>query len=359
MSLKRKLYGILPMNLKIKYDISKMVKKYKQKEYEVAGTASKIYIIGESDNGNVGDLAITLSHYMLIRKNIDSGAEIVRILYSEFWEYFWWLKRHIHPNDLITIPGGGNIGDVYVEAEEIRQVIINEFPNNQVIIFPSTVYFRDVSKEGELYRRSCKIYNEHKNVKLYVREKYSYEFVKKNYPNCNVELLPDIVLGYDFHEKYARNNEILLCFRNDAEKMLTETQVKDIYKICKTQCDKVTFTDTFVPNVYAKHDTLRRKIVTEKLNEFSKARLIITDRLHGMILAYISKTPCIVLSNNNYKIRGVYSWIEKLQWIKYVENSNEIEAAIKKVEKHSLNKEMLVFDYGAIVNQLKQWEKEN
>ena len=55
------------------------------------------------------------------------------------------------------------------------------------------------------------------------------------------------------------------------------------------------FTDTFIEDIYAPDDKKRKQIIQEKLVEFSQAQLIITDRLHGMILAYLSKTPCIVL----------------------------------------------------------------
>ena len=357
MSLKGKIYECFPMPIKIKYDILKKVKTNEQRKYEIKDNRPKIYIIGESDNGNVGDLAITLLHYKIVRESLNSNVEIVRILYSNFWEYFQWLKDNIHSQDLITIPGGGNIGDVYVEAEMIRQIIINEFPNNQIIIFPSTVYFQDRSKKNELYSRSFKIYNKHRNVTLYVRENYSYEFVKKNYPKCKAELMPDIVLSYRYDEEYTRKNEILLCIRNDVERILTEKQINEIYEICEKQCDKVMFTDTFVPNIYADCDEIRYEVVTKKLDEFAKARLIITDRLHGMILAYISKTPCVVLSNNNYKIKGVYEWIKEEQGIEYIDDICEIEGAIKKVENHFYTKKIKSFSYKKLVDQLRQWEE--
>lgn len=55
---------------------------------------------------------------------------------------------------------------------------------------------------------------------------------------------------------------------------------------------------------------------------FSESRLIITDRLHGMIFAYITKTPAIVLPNSNFKITGCYEWIKECGYIKMVDNSD-------------------------------------
>lgn len=54
----------------------------------------------------------------------------------------------------------------------------------------------------------------------------------------------------------------------------------------------------------------RMQVVTDKLNEFASHQCVITDRLHGMVLAAITDTPCIALGCNNYKIQGVYEWIK-------------------------------------------------
>ena len=48
---------------------------------------------------------------------------------------------------------------------------------------------------------------------------------------------------------------------------------------------------------------------------------MITDRLHGMIFAAITGTPCVVLQNNNHKIKATYeSWLRPLKHIRLQEN---------------------------------------
>ena len=38
---------------------------------------------------------------------------------------------------------------------------------------------------------------------------------------------------------------------------------------------------------------------------------MITDRLHGMIFAYITNTPCIAIDNSNGKVKNFYkTWFE-------------------------------------------------
>ena len=44
-----------------------------------------------------------------------------------------------------------------------------------------------------------------------------------------------------------------------------------------------------------------QKLLDDYLTRLQSISLVITDRLHGMILSYITKTPCIVFDNNNQK----------------------------------------------------------
>lgn len=55
---------------------------------------------------------------------------------------------------------------------------------------------------------------------------------------------------------------------------------------------------------------------------FSKSQLVITDRLHGMIFAYITGTPAIVLPNSNFKVEKCYEWIKDCGYIKFIKEPN-------------------------------------
>jgi exopolysaccharide biosynthesis predicted pyruvyltransferase EpsI len=47
------------------------------------------------------------------------------------------------------------------------------------------------------------------------------------------------------------------------------------------------------------------------INDISGKKLIITDRLHGMIFSIITNTPCIIFGNNYHKIESsYYSWFK-------------------------------------------------
>jgi pyruvyl transferase EpsI len=44
--------------------------------------------------------------------------------------------------------------------------------------------------------------------------------------------------------------------------------------------------------------------------------VVVTDRLHGMIFAAITGTPCVVLQNSNHKIESTHqTWLSSLSHI--------------------------------------------
>ena len=56
------------------------------------------------------------------------------------------------------------------------------------------------------------------------------------------------------------------------------------------------------------------------LNKFLSAKVVITDRLHGMVFAVITKTPCIITKSLDHKVPGTYKWIKNLNYIKMIDD---------------------------------------
>ena len=63
----------------------------------------------------------------------------------------------------------------------------------------------------------------------------------------------------------------------------------------------------------------REFFLNKKLDEFAKAEIVITDRLHGMIFATITGTPCIAFDNLSNKVSGVYEWIMDQSYVKCID----------------------------------------
>ena len=130
-----------------------------------------------------------------------------------------YLKKYIKKQDLIFLTGGGNLGDAYPIAENVRQDIINTWEKNIKVIFFYSIDFVETNKTSEYFKNTQKIYSEEKNVILFIREKNSYYFAQK-YFHCAMYLVPDIVLFCNEQKKVQRDRVVLFCLRNDKEKRM-------------------------------------------------------------------------------------------------------------------------------------------
>ena len=108
--------------------------------------------------------------------------------------------------------------------------------------------------------------------------------------------------------------------RNDVERVTTDEQTEYLEKIAEKYFSKIDYKDI------ARGAPILAKDREQKLDEmFSRCRhaqLIITDRLHGMIFAAITSTPCIALKSYNHKITSSKDNFKHLEeQIKYLLNT--------------------------------------
>lgn len=53
-----------------------------------------------------------------------------------------------------------------------------------------------------------------------------------------------------------------------------------------------------------------REILDTIIQKLQSAEVVITDRLHGMVLSATGQVPCIAFDNSTKKISGVYGWFK-------------------------------------------------
>lgn len=274
---------------------------------------------------NIGDHAIAEAQLTFLSDNFPNRViEINQSLVEKF------VIKHsgcVRPEDVILLHGGGNMGNEYLFEEELRRLVISGFKKNKIIVFPQTAYYSNDSIGQQELSKTKAVIDEHPDVTLTARENISYEIMKSNFSNSKVILTPDIVLYTSFNADNVRSYGLEV-IRNDQESVLNDSDKKKIHDLLNKTYETVLCSDMHVTNKKRIYDPSERKDVLEsKLTQFSKARLVITDRLHGMVLATITGTPCIVFSNYNQKVLGTYKWINNLKYIKYVNDINELDEA--------------------------------
>ena len=247
----------------------------------------------------------------------------------------------------ILIHGGGFLGQLYPNEEQRFRDTLKAYHDNRIIVFPQTVFFDLNSEEGRrILKESKTIYEAHPNLTIFVREKYSLEFMTNYMPGIRVKLVPDIVMGLEYQRGESNREGALVCLRRDQEKILNESDTAILYDIISKHFEKVHTTDTLLPENVMPEE--RERVLLQLLDEFSSSKLVVTDRLHGMIFSAITETPCIILNSLSPKIKGCYEWIRNLDYICFAETVDEIPELINRLKNTNMS-----YDYDAIRYSMK------
>ncbi|MGQ4649249.1 polysaccharide pyruvyl transferase family protein [Lyngbya aestuarii] len=276
----------------------------------------------------------------------------------------------------ILLSGGGNLGDLWTDEQEFREQIITQYPDRPIIILPQTIYFT----QAENLSKTAKIFNQHPDLTLFVRDERSHKIAAEAFYNCQVISSPDMALHLvnmpELQLKPPVKDSLLFLCREDRElkekfdystlgvsqvvmedwaafkykdplpkiwtwpgitRIIQELQQQGValpYEWISRQLWK-----QFHPNV-AKLNSINNSELHRKswnlahhgFYQFSQHRLVITNRLHGHILCLILKIPHVFLPNAYYKNESFYeAWTAQIPFCRFVKQSSEINAAIQEL----------------------------
>lgn len=281
--------------------------------------AKKIILALSANYGNLGDVAITHAQRKFLQSNFPD-YNLLEIPIDKTYENMKSLKKVVNKDDIITIIGGGNFGDIYLDIEESRQFFIKQFPKNKIICFPQTIDFSQSKKGRKELKRAVNLYGKNKKLILFAREKKSFDIMKNNFKKNNVYLVPDIVLSLNEQYPKEKREYITLCFRNDKENKINNSKKDEVKELLKKYYKgKLAEKDTHVGDVKIERED-REKYLQDIWRTFKRSRIVLTDRLHGMIFCMITGTPCIAFPNSNGKIQSTYeTWLKDVQYIKMLD----------------------------------------
>lgn len=276
----------------------------------------KCYFFLAADYGNLGDVAITYAQTKFLSERFPN-AEIIEIPISKTFAGIKVVRRIITKDDIITIVGGGNMGDLYDDIEFLRQLVIHTFNHNKIISFPQTFDFSKTLSGRIALQKAKRIYASHTDLTILARESVSYYLMKRHFNKNKIILVPDIVMTLDERRSGESRKGVTLCLRNDSEKKF---DVRDeIVGLLEAEGIEYRNFDTHIGR--GNLSVEERKAELDSIwAEFSRSELIITDRLHGMIFAFITSTPALVISNSNHKIKSSYEWIKDCGYVNYQES---------------------------------------
>lgn len=285
----------------------------------------RVFVINCADYTNLGDHAITMGEKILL--SLYSAKQAV-FLEGTIRDYYSSLLKIVSDEDVICFQGGGNMGDLYFPVEFDRMLVVESFPNNRVIFLPSTVSYDSSFLSNLLLRLSKRVYSKHHDLHMLARESKSYKEMLNLYPHVDVRLTPDAALAIDcspYLDPISTRNGVLLVLRSDKESVFKDADFSDVTSLLKDKFDIVKFSDTVIGSGAEYLSMSNGQIeVQNKLLEFAKYKLVVTDRFHGMIFSALTGTPCIALNNCNGKVGEEFAWLKELGFIFFASCPTEV-----------------------------------
>ena len=256
----------------------------------------KILYIGtpHSNLRNIGDQAQAVAIRRWLAKHWP-GVDVLEFHKKQFIQ-----RERFAEGDLIFLHSGGNMANRARMSEKQRLHTLLEFADCPTISLPQTISFTD-----EVLDTAREVYNAHSDLTIYARDPMSYSHALENFPECKIGLCPDFVLGYPYEPPKCKKEGVLLCLRprNDGESAMSAELWGHTVKICEP-VGKPFKLDTGVSQKIGVGS--REAEFLKMLDKFAHAKLVVTDRLHGVIFSILAQTPCIVVPTVDHKLTG--SW---------------------------------------------------
>lgn len=294
-----------------------------------------VFLFGSPGHQNMGDQAQTYCIEQWLKANYPQYGLKIFTLSKSTERIYTLLRRFIRKNDMLICHSGYHITDLYDERLPYME-LAKRFKDHNIIIFPQTVFFNDKRKLEEI----AEVFNSHGNVLLMCRDKVSYEEAELHFTSCKLMLMPDIVTSLIGARQYNKHRDgVLFCMRNDKEAFYSKAEIdafRDRFKDYHTQVTDTTLHDISLDYITSN----REKVLLDIFEEYSRYKLVITDRYHGTIFSLIAGTPVIVISSTDHKLSSGVQWFpqEFSDYLSYTPNLDEAyKQASHQLERHDLN----------------------
>lgn len=259
-------------------------------------------------HGNIGDLLILHGTMAFFRGK--------RLVPKSVAPAFAFGRNWIRDGDAVVFHGGGNFGDLYSASgsQPLREEIVRMFPGNRILVLPQTLHFSSQATRA----KSARVFRAHPDVHLCVRDLNSLQIAGEF--SDNVYLMPDMAHSlYPMRPGQSRAGEgTLLLARTDREKTVlpgalqerfaTQSDWPELVGGRERQIDRFRRVMRMLPRrgfgmassrlCSAAWVAYSARLIDDAIDLFSEHERIVTDRLHGHILACLMDLPNTVLDNS-------------------------------------------------------------
>lgn len=239
----------------------------------------------------------------------------------------------ISDRDVIFLQSGGNMARRARQSEPMRRKIVASFPNQPIVQLPQTVAFR-----GQEIEQARRAYAKHRQFIFVARDSRSLDVAGQFLPSSIKIACPDFALRRPPQPATHIQDSALLILRSDSESIIDRTAVERLYEKAKQLDLSIEELDTEIKRTVWKRK--REALVSKLIARISRHRLVITDRLHGMIFSVLARRPVICLPTVDvHKTRGFDRWFENVSGVFFTEPDEAAETIERAIDSRAVDSE--------------------
>ena len=276
---------------------------------ELIPSGTPVALLDFPNHANVGDSAIWLGEIAALKA---IGARIVAV--SDGGASFDpdRLER-LMPEGIILLHGGGNLGDLWPHRQRFRESVIERFGRRRIIQLPQTIHFASPANVDGARR----IFDAHPDLTLLVRDEGSLEIAQSRFRARSI-LSPDAAFFLGRLARPLAIKPIVWLARTDAESRGHEASSDPVTPTDWLR-DPLTVRETnravtLGPRIFGRarfsleraYNWLAIRRLERGRRTLGAGQAVVTDRLHGHILALLMGIPHVLIENSYGKI-GSYN----------------------------------------------------
>ncbi len=304
-----------------------------------------VALIDVPNHGNVGDSAIFLGELAWMRH---AGVPTPDYVCDKHGYNEAELRARV-PRGTILIHGGGNLGDLWVTHQALRERVVAAFPDHRIIQLPQTIHF----ESSAALERAASLLSRHPNFTLLVRDPVSLDIATTGL-RCQALVCPDSAFALDaLARPVSPIQEVLALVRNDKER--PNGQLPDGIVPVDWLEDRSTVTLRFERWLRDRHagQSLRNRMIRRLAEErvhrgcllLSRGRVVVSDRLHAHILCLLMGIPHVLVDNSYGKVQSFFAaWTKDAPGVRFCRDWSDAGPALAamRAEGHSSVQDALV-----------------
>lgn len=269
---------------------------------------------------NCGDTAIWMGQ-RAVAKTLD--CEVVRVL--DRWTY---RAERVASGSTVVLNGGGTFGGLYRTHHELRLRVLRDLRGFRILQMPQSVEFTGPAEIDEL-RVAIR---EHGDFVLLVRDERSFARAREML-DCDVILTPDAAFGMGPLDRRPASVPVAAQLRTDGESAggnafgsadvtfdWIAASWRDRCRWAKAGADGASKLWNTLPRsrVAARlwlesTERLSTANMTRAVGMVSTGQVLVTDRLHGHVIAGLAGVPHIVVNDRYGKVKALWdTWTHQL-----------------------------------------------